>query len=127
LISFLSYLNGNDKYSNIISDIENNNTIIQPLRQLYNGKIIKSLWRIITDYCSMTKIFILYNYEDMNIDKEAFDTELRELKCMSDICSMNDMYQKFIQTLYKCIKDCNDLREGKEERVEYRILLMKFF
>ena len=118
LISFLSYLNGNDKYSKIISDIENNNTIIQPLRQLYNGKIIKSLWRIITDYCSMTKIFILYNYEDMNTDKEAFDTELRELKCMSDICSMNDMYQKFIQTLYKCIKDCNDLREGKEERVQ---------
>ena len=41
LISFFSYLNGNDKYSNIISDIENNSTIIQPLRQLYNGKIKK--------------------------------------------------------------------------------------
>ena len=32
LLSFLSYLNGNDKYSNIISNIENNSTITQPLR-----------------------------------------------------------------------------------------------
>ena len=118
LISFFSYLNGNDKYSNIISDIENNSTIIQPLRQLYNDKIKKSLWQIITDYCAMINIFILYDYKDMKKDKEVFDTELSELKCMADMCSINDIYQKFIQTLYKCIKGCNDIRKGKVESVQ---------
>ena len=118
LISFFSYLNGNDKYSNIISDIENNSTIIQPLRQLYNGKIKKSLWRIITDYCAMINIFILYDYKDMKKDKEVFDAELSELKCMADMCSINGIYQKFIQTLYKCIKGCNDIRKGKVESVQ---------
>ena len=117
-ISFFSYLNGNDKYSNIISDIENNSIIIQPLRQLYNGKIKKSLWQIITDYCAMINIFILYDYKDMKKDKEVFDAELSELKCMADMCSINGIYQKFIQTLYKCIKGCNDIRKGKEESVQ---------
>ena len=118
LLSFLSYLNGNGNYSNIILDMENNSTIIQPLRQFYNDKIKKSLWQIITDYCAMTKIFILYDYESMNTDKELFDTELRELKCMADMCLISNIYQKFIQTLYNCILGCNDLRKGKEERVQ---------
>ena len=65
----------------------------------------------------MTKIFILYDYEGMNTDKEAFNTELRELKCMADMYLISDIYQKFIQTLYKCIKGCNDLRKGKEKRI----------
>ena len=45
----------------------------------------------------MTKIFILYDYEGMNTDKEVFDTELRELKCMAEMCLISGIYQKFIQ------------------------------
>ena len=44
LLSFLSYLNGNGNYSNIILDMENNSTIIQPLRQFYNDKIKKKVY-----------------------------------------------------------------------------------
>ena len=117
LLSFLSYLNGNDKYSNIISNIENNSTITQPLRHFYNDKIKKNLCLIFTDYCAMTKIFILYDYEGMNTDKEAFNTELRELKCMADMYLISGIYQKFIQAFNKCIKGFNDLRKGKEKRI----------
>ena len=92
-IILLSYLNWNDKYSNIISNIENNSTITQPLKHFYNDKIKKNLCLIFTDYCAMTKIFILYDYEGMNTDKEVFDIEFRELKSMADICLISDIYQ----------------------------------
>ena len=51
----------------------------------------------------MTKIFILYDYEGMNTDKEAFNTELRELKCMADMYLISGIYQKFIQAFKKYI------------------------
>ena len=65
----------------------------------------------------MTKIFLLYDYEGMNTDKEAFNTELRELKCMADMYLISGIYQKFIQAFNKCIKGFNDLRKGKEKRI----------
>ena len=118
LLLFFSYLNGNDKFSNIIPEIENNISIIQPLRQSYNNKKKKSLWQIITDYCSITNMFILYNYEDMNTETKIFDTELNELKCMAEMCQISDIYYMFVQTLYRCIKGCNDLRKDREENVK---------
>ena len=118
LLLFFSYLNGNDKFSNIIPEIENNISIIQPLKQSYNNKKKKSLWQIITDYCSITNMFILYNYEDMNTDKIIFDTELNELKCMVEMCQISDIYYMFVHTLYRCIKGCKDLRKDREEKVK---------
>ena len=117
LLLFLSYLNGNDKFSNIISEIEKNISIIQPLRQSYNNTKKKSLWQIITDYCSITKMFIFYNYEDMNTDKKILDIELSELKCMVEMCQISDIYDIFVHTLYRCIKGCEDLRKDRDEKV----------
>ena len=117
LLLFFSYLNGNDKFSNIISEIEKNISIIQPLRQSYNNTKKKSLWQIITDYCSITKMFIFYNYEDMNADKKIFDIELSELKCMVEMCQISDIYDIFVHTLYRCIKGCEDLRKDRDEKV----------
>ena len=130
LLSFLSYLNGNKNNLNIIEEIENNKTI-NSLCQVYISKKKKSLWQVITDYCIFIKNPIFFSYEDGNNDPKIFDVELSELKCITDMCSISDSYQNFIQTLYVCIKGCKDLRIGREENVQnyltYIFLLLNIF
>ena len=115
LIAFFSFLNGNKKYLNILHNI-GKNSLIKELRLLYETKRVKSLWKIISDYCKLKQIPILYS-DNKCINPGIFDIELDELKCFCDLCSINEPYKKLIQTLFSCLKNEKDLRENRPEKV----------
>jgi hypothetical protein len=117
LICFLSYLNGNNKFLNILSDLGENKYIIS-LRTIYDKKREKSLWYVLTDYCIINKIPILFKYNDSNINSKRFCIDIGELNCFVDICPVNDSFQKFVQTLYYCIQDCKDLRSNRSIKLK---------
>jgi len=117
LICLLSYLNGNNKYLNVLSDISNKKDIIS-FREIYDKKREKNLWYVLTDYSIIYKMPILFKYNDNNISSRRFCLDLDELKCFVDICPVNYSFQKFIQTLYECIQDCKDLRINRPMKLK---------
>ena len=117
LICFLSYLNGNNKFLNILSDLGENKYIIS-LKIIYDKKREKSLWFVLTDYCIINKIPILFKYNDSNINSKRFCIDIGELNCFVDICPVNDSFQKFVQTLYCFIQDCKDLRSNRSIKLK---------
>ena len=117
LISFFSYLNGNNKFLNFISDDKSNN-IIKELRSKYNTKKKKSLLHIIINYCNFVKIPVLFHYENDKFDPKIYMIELDELKCVSEVCSKSKKFHRFVQTLYECIHNFQNLGKGRQKKVK---------
>ena len=117
LICFLSYLNGNKKYLNILPILEKNK-LIKSLKETLDEKRRKNLWVFLTNYCSRHKIPILYTYDNQIANKEIDIYEINEINCFADICPINDSYKKLVKTLYSCLKDYKDLRENKTLEVK---------
>jgi len=117
LICLLSFLNGNNKFLKLLSDLGKNKDIIS-LRKIYDKKREKSLWYVLTDYCIINKIPILFKYNDSNINAKRFLIDIGELNCFVDICQVNNSFQKFVQTLYGCMQDCKDLRINKTMKLK---------
>ena len=61
LVSFLSYLKGNNEYANIFIDL-NNIQLIRELEYKYEKKIKKKLWFILTSYCEYYSINVPFTY-----------------------------------------------------------------
>jgi hypothetical protein len=123
LITFLSFLNGNKKYLNVVLNIGKNG-LISKLKLCYEEKMQKSLWNIITDYCKMQKVPILYS-NDTIINRVLLNIELDELKCFIDMCSAKESYKKLIHTLFCCFKNAKDLRDDRPEKI--RIFIEDIF
>ena len=116
LISFFSFLNKNKNYSDIISNLEQY-SIINKLKISYNNKNSELLWNIITNYCKLSKIPILYS-DNKFVNAAVFDIKLNELKCLTEICPVNESYKKLVQTLFFCITNKKDLRDNRPEKVK---------
>jgi len=115
LITFLSYLNGNSKYINTLYNITKN-AEIEKLKLFYEEKNNKLLLNVITDYCKLRKIPILYS-NDKIANVGLFNIDLDELKCFTEVCSMNESYKKLVQTLFCCFKNSKDLRDDRPEKI----------
>ena len=61
LISFLSYLNGNKDFIDILNKFTKNETI-ENLSSSYDKIRSNNLWCVVTDYCIINNIPIVYNY-----------------------------------------------------------------
>ena len=118
LISFLSYLNGNKEFIDILNKFTKNETI-ENLSSSYDKIRSNNLWCVVTDYCIMNNIPIIYNYDDKKEKtKKRFASELNEIKYYVDICPVDKSYKEFVDLLYICLKDCEDIRTSRQEEVK---------
>ena len=82
LISFLSFLNGNDKFLPILSKNQKNNNI-DLLKKIYDERRNIGLWKAVTNYCEINGIRITFKYKNNNnnnLSIEKFNIDIRELK-----------------------------------------------
>ena len=118
LISFLSYLNGNKDFIDILNKFTKNETI-ENLSSSYDKIRSNNLWCVVTDYCIMNNIPIIYNYDDKKEKtKKRFASELNEIKYYADVCPVDKSYKEFVDLLYICLKDCEDIRTSRQEEVK---------
>ena len=118
LISFLSYLNGNKEFIDILNKFTKNETI-ENLSSSYDKIRSNNLWCVVTDYCIMNNIPIIYNYDDKKEKtKKRFASELNEIKYYADVCPVDKSYKEFVDLLYICLKDCEDIRTNRQEDVK---------
>ena len=118
LISFLSYLNGNKEFIDILNKFTKNETI-ENLSSSYDKIRSNNLWCVVTDYCIINNIPIVYNYDDKKEKtKKRFASELNEIKYYADVCPVDKSYKEFVDLLYICLKDCEDIRTNREEEVK---------
>ena len=118
LISFLSYLNGNKEFIYILNKYTKNETI-ENLSLSYDKIRNNDLWCVVTDYCIINNIFILYNYNDKKEKtQKRFASELNEIKYYADVCPVEKSYKEFVDLLYICLKDCEDIRTNRQEEVK---------
>ena len=118
LISFLSYLNGNKEFIDILNKFTKNETI-ENLSSSYDKIRSNNLWCVVTDYCIMNNIPIIYNYDDKKEKtKKRFASELNEIKYYADVCPVDKSYKEFVDLLYICLKDCEDIRTSRQEEVK---------
>lgn len=73
---------------------------------------------IIINYCNFLKIPVLFHYEDDKFDTKIFMIELDELKCVSEVCSKSKKFHQFVQTLYECIYNFQNLGKGRQKNVK---------
>lgn len=118
LISFLSYLNGNKEFIDILNKFTKNETI-ENLSSSYDKIRSNNLWCVVTDYCIINNIPIVYNYDDKKEKtKKRFASELNEIKYYADVCPVDKSYKEFVDLLYICLKDCEDIRANRQEEVK---------
>jgi hypothetical protein len=118
LISFLSYLNGNKDFIDILNKFTKNETI-ENLSSSYDKIRSNNLWCVVTDYCIMNNIPIIYNYDDKKEKtQKRFASELNEIKYYADVCPVDKSYKEFVDLLYICLKDCEDIRTNRQEEVK---------
>ena len=118
LVSFLSYLNGNDEYANIFIDL-NNIQLIRELEYKYEKKIKQKLWFILTSYCEYYSINVPFTYvNDKSNSQIKVMKGIRELKCYAELCSVNLLYNKLINIMYIYLKDFIDIRSNKNENIK---------
>ena len=118
LIGFLSYLNGNKDFIHILNKFTKNETI-ENLSSSYDKIRSNNLWCVVTDYCIINNIPIVYNYDDKKEKtKKRFASELNEIKYYADVCPVDKSYKEFVDLLYICLKDCEDIRTNREEKVK---------
>ena len=118
LISFLSYLNGNKEFIDILNKFTKNETI-ENLSSSYDKIRSNNLWCVVTDYCIINNIPIVYNYDDKKEKtKKRFASELNEIKYYADVCPVDKSYKEFVDLLYICLKDCEDIRTNRQEEVK---------
>ena len=118
LISFLSYLNGNKEFIDILNKFTKNETI-ENLSSSYDKIRSNNLWCVVTDYCIINNIPIVYNYDDKKEKtKKRFASELNEIKYYADVCPVDKSYKEFVDLLYICLKDCEDIRTSRQEEVK---------
>ena len=118
LISFLSYLNGNKEFIDILDKFTKNETI-ENLSSSYDKIRSNDLWCVVTDYCIINNIPIVYNYDDKKEKtKKRFASELNEIKYYADVCPVDKSYKEFVDLLYICLKDCEDIRTNRQEDVK---------
>ena len=118
LISFLSYLNGNKEFIDILNKFTKNETI-ENLSSSYDKIRSNNLWCVVTDYCIMNNIPIIYNYDDKKEKtQKRFASELNEIKYYADVCPVDKSYKEFVDLLYICLKDCEDIRTNRQEEVK---------
>ena len=117
LISFLSFINGNKEYRKLLENI-GKNQIITLLKSNYEKEREKSLWYILTDYCTINHIPVLYKYSKSEIDPKKFFIDISELKCFVDLCKSNTSFEKFIQTIYNFVKDSRDTKNNKPAKLQ---------
>ena len=119
LISFLSFLNGNDKFLRILSKNQKNNNIAL-LKKIYDERRNIGLWEAVTNYCEINGIRIIFKNKNNNnnLSPEKYNIDIRELKCFVDLCPVEHSYQKFVQTLYTVTFGNKDPRNNKPEYIK---------
>ena len=118
-VSFLCFVNGNNKYLDIIEEL-NKDKIVLKLKSLHCEQREKSLLKVLKNYCS------LFEFPDNsgcylksgNISSIDIDVDLNELKCYVELCSTNELFQKFFGTIYSNIKDLTDIRQNKSNEIK---------
>ncbi len=121
LIAFLSFLNGNMHYLKIIADI-GNSRLLTRLKISYDKQRNKMLWIILTKYCNLKNIPVIYEIkEDINIDE--LKNALIEINCFVDMCQVNQLFNKLAKTIFQCLSSCdfNDLRQNRPNPVKQYI------
>ena len=117
-ICFLSYLNKNNKFLNIISDLKKE-CLIENLEK-YDDTLTKNyLYYTITDYCILYNIPIIKDeeYDTQGISKDKIIKEVKELQVYTELCPMKEQYKKFLLSICSCLKDSKDLRLNQEQNV----------
>lgn len=118
-ICFMCYLNGNNKYSDIISYLKQNNNI-KLLEIYYDNELIKkTLYQVITEYCIIYKYPIILDkeYDKKDITKEKIIGQMKVFQCYAELCPITKKYKDFILSLCSCLKNCEDLRKKREKNV----------
>ena len=116
-VCFMSYLNNNKKFENILSKL-NKESLIKKLK-IDNDILTKiCLYYTITDYCVLYKIPIIPNkeYENKDVSKDKIINEIKELKCYAEVCPISKSYKNFILSLCSCMKDSHDIRKNQEKK-----------
>ena len=118
-VCFMCYLNGNNKFSEIISYLKENKTI--KLLEIFNENELtkQTLHQVITEYCAIYKYPIILDklYDKEGISKEGIIRQMKLFKCYAELCPMTKKYKNFILSLCSCLKNCEDLRNKKEKNV----------
>ena len=118
-VCFMCFLNGNNKFFDIISCLKKNGNI--KLLEIYNDKELtkKTLYQLITEYCILYKYPIILSEEcnKEDITKERIIEQMRLFQCYAELCPITEAYKNFILSLYSCLKDCEDLRIKREKKV----------
>ena len=74
-------------------------------------------WEDLTYYFLLIKVPIIY--KDINgTDNKKFTYDMKELKCYVELCHINNSIKIFIETIYRCIIDCKDIRENKPKDIQ---------
>ena len=118
-VCFISSLNGNNKYLDIISYLKNYNTI--KYLEVYNDIEMtkKTLYELITKYCILYKYPVIFPKEYKNdvITKERIIEQLNLFRCYAELCPISNALSNFLLSLYSCLKNGDDLRINREKNV----------
>ena len=117
-ICFLSYLNKNNMFLDILSSL-NNEQLIQDLKIDNDNLRKRNLYFVITDYCILHKIQNIKDedYESTEDISKRIIKEIKELKCYAELSPITESYKNFLLTLCSCLNDSRDLRINQEKNV----------
>ena len=117
-ICFLSYLNKNNMFLDILSSL-NNEQLIQDLKIDNDNLRKRNLYFVITDYCILYKIQNIKDehYESTEDISKRIIKEIKELKCYAELSPITESYKNFLLTLCSCLNDSRDLRINQEKNV----------
>ena len=117
-ICFLSYLNKNNKFLEILSEL-NKNEFIQDLKIDNDNLRKRNLYFVITDYCILYKIQNIQDndYDITGLSHQRIIKEIKELKCYAELSPISNLYRNFLLTICACLYDSRDLRINQEKNV----------
>ena len=118
-ICFLCYLNNNNDFVKIISDMKKE-TLIHNLEIDNDILTKKNLYNTITEYCILYKIPIPPDdeyEEDEKVDKNKIIKEIKLLKCYEELCPITESYKNFILAICICLKESEDIRIKQDKKV----------
>jgi len=117
-ICFLSYLNKNNKFLEILSEL-NKNEFIQDLKIDNDNLRKRNLYFVITDYCILYKIQNIQDkdYDITGLSPQRIIKEIKELKCYAELSPISNSYRNFLLTICSCLYDSRDLRINQEKKV----------
>ena len=117
-ICFLSYLNKNNKFLEILSEL-NKNEFIQDLKIDNDNLRKRNLYFVITDYCILYKIQNIQDkdYDITGLSPQRIIKEIKELKCYAELSPISNLYRNFLLTICACLYDSRDLRINQEKNV----------